>query len=440
MLELFENIITGEKTSKYKTNHFHMIVDADIQIPNVNDMSDEAFGTLIHEYVHYIQHISTLFGIRTCSIFHKMSIMYRIYIDDHDKIELPLKLWESDKHIYNFLDHLKDVSGSKNCSYNVDAVDINVKDIETAKEFHTAVNIGCYDFENEKIYENGFKFGYTCVMESMAHNIQKLFVKEVNHFTIPYCAAELVLQAYYPEIVNDKKLIVSICYCALHWDNPGVGFFDVVEIAKANPNWNGVELYRHIAQDYAVNYKNESMPRFRLVQKFLKEFKIYLAQLLGTPLDYYQYVIDNCLKEAGTSSSLLLEILYNEPLDDKAKIFSILANFYGYPLIEANNLTILPNKNLNNTTPKPYLENAVLLGWELILTRFAEFGGEKNCCHLPFCLKGIYTNPTQCAVTEECTTMPWVKKEACPFTQCMKYFKMDNKMYKEKMIKKGDIF
>lgn len=76
-MELFENILTGEKSSKYKTNHFHMFVDDDVSIPDVENMSDDAFGTLIHEYVHYIQHITTLFGIRTCSMFHKISILYR---------------------------------------------------------------------------------------------------------------------------------------------------------------------------------------------------------------------------------------------------------------------------------------------------------------------------------------------------------------------------
>ena len=67
-MELFENILTGEKSSKYKTNHFHMFVDDDVSIPDVENMSDDAFGTLIHEYVHYIQHITTLFGIRTCAV------------------------------------------------------------------------------------------------------------------------------------------------------------------------------------------------------------------------------------------------------------------------------------------------------------------------------------------------------------------------------------
>lgn len=126
----------------------------------------------------------------------------------------------------------------------------------------------------------------------MAHLIQQCFVEDnVNHPAVPYLSAEHIIHEIYPQIYNDKKLIASICFCALHWDNPGVGFFEVVEIAKSNPNLDGIELYRHIAQNYALKYKEEKMPRFRLIQEFLEDFKLYLSQLLGAKLDYYQNVM-----------------------------------------------------------------------------------------------------------------------------------------------------
>ena len=429
-MELFENILTGEKSSKYKTSHFHMFVDDDVSIPDVEKMTDSAFGTLIHEYVHYIQHITTLFGIRTCSMFHKISILYRAYISEHEKIKLPLDLCKNDEHIKRYLEYYKNVSGSKTFGYNVDAVDISPNDVEEAKKNRTAVKIACYDFENNAIYENKVYFGYFCVIESMAHCIQYLFSKELNHSPIPYCSAELALKELYPQISTDYKLIASICYCALHWDNPGVGFFEVVEILKQNPEWNGIQLYQHIAQDYSVKYKGKLMPRFRLLQEFMNDSKLHLKQLLGVELDYYKKVMDSCAIEAGTSTSVLLDAIYNIPLDDKRKFFKTLANQYGYPLIDANNVTILPNKSFDDKHPIPYIETAVLFGWELLLSRFMENGGKRECDRLPICVKGIYSNPNG-VVSQECSTVPWVKTEACPFTECMKYYQMNNKTFEE---------
>ena len=214
----------------------------------------------------------------------------------------------------------------------------------------------------------------------------------------------------------------------LHWDNPGVGFIEVVEILKTNPEWNGIQLYQHIAQDYCVKYKGKPMPRFRLIQKFMTDFKLYLKELLGTELDYYNKVIDSCMLEAGQSSSLLLEVLYEVPLNDKRLIFETLSNQYGYPLIEANNVTVLQNNSFDENHPKPYLETAVLFGWELLLSRFMEIGGKQNCDRLPICEKGMYSNP-QSAVSKECLNAPWMKKESCPFTECLKYYKFENKTF-----------
>lgn len=47
------DILEG-KTSKYETNHIHMIVDGDISFP-VTNMNDKQYGTFFHEYIHYLQ-------------------------------------------------------------------------------------------------------------------------------------------------------------------------------------------------------------------------------------------------------------------------------------------------------------------------------------------------------------------------------------------------
>ncbi|WP_221729112.1 hypothetical protein, partial [Parabacteroides merdae] len=41
------DILEG-KTSKYETNHIHMIVDGDISFP-VTNMNDKQYGTFFHE-------------------------------------------------------------------------------------------------------------------------------------------------------------------------------------------------------------------------------------------------------------------------------------------------------------------------------------------------------------------------------------------------------
>ncbi len=72
-------------------------------------------------------------------------------------------------------------------------------------------------------------------------------------------------------------------------------------------------------------------------------------------------------------------------------LFCILANSYCYP-IDAQNVSVLPNKSFDEKQPMLYLEITVLLGWELLFTRFAEFSGEKACARLSICQQGIYSD------------------------------------------------
>lgn len=150
MIDLFENIITGEKLSKYRTNHFHMFVDVDLPFSedknrsfneSIQSMSDEVFGTLIHEYVHFVQHLTTMYCIRLCDMYHRISMRYRTYIQEHDEITLPLQQW-NDEETIQYLNGVKEIFGSKSCSYNIDEIEISLNDLKVAKKDKKAVNIG----------------------------------------------------------------------------------------------------------------------------------------------------------------------------------------------------------------------------------------------------------------------------------------------------------
>lgn len=87
------------------------------------------------------------------------------------------------------------VKGSRTCNYNIDAIEISDKEISDAKKNKKAVKIGIYDFENGLAIENGFYFGYMCIIESMAHLIQSFINDKLYHATIPYCSVELICKS-----------------------------------------------------------------------------------------------------------------------------------------------------------------------------------------------------------------------------------------------------
>ena len=59
-MEIFDFDYINGGVSKYDTHHIHMFVDGEIAEP-ISTSTNVVMGKLFHEYVHYWQHISTLF-------------------------------------------------------------------------------------------------------------------------------------------------------------------------------------------------------------------------------------------------------------------------------------------------------------------------------------------------------------------------------------------
>lgn len=95
---VFDLDLFTTKTSRNETNHFHIYVDdngkykAEDSNFVADELTPEEYGSLIHEYVHYIQHIQTLFGVNRTRLYTRLYIEYRKYLITHKKIEMPLKI------------------------------------------------------------------------------------------------------------------------------------------------------------------------------------------------------------------------------------------------------------------------------------------------------------------------------------------------------------
>lgn len=425
-MSLFDFDILNGKCSKYETNHLHIYVDDDIDLGNLANMSLSSYATLVHEYIHYIQHVTSLYGIRMSDMYNRVFSRYRDYIRNNEVIDIPLRLWEAEEDIHQFIIHFNNIEGNKTTDFNISDIEIDEREISIAENEKTAVWIGCYDFENDKAEEHVFRFGHRCIVEGMAHAIQSIINSEISHNIIPYHAVELIIGKTIPEIVQDKKKVASICLCALLWDNPGFGFFQVLELIKSHPNWDGKELYNSIVQNYAVTYKGQEMPYYRLLQRFSNDLKESYKALLGRDLEYYSLVIDNCIVDCGDCHHRLIDFLYDYDISDRESFREQILNHYGYPFIEGKNQSAFPKKNLNGVF-LPYKETAILYGIELIMARV--MNGTKECKRYPVCSSTMFLEEVKCDATEECLSSQWKKKESCVFTEALNYFGIKDKEY-----------
>ena len=430
-MPLFDYEFLNGKCSKYETNHLHMYVDDNIDLENLDDMTLSAYATFVHEYIHYIQHITSLYDIRTSDMYNRVFAKYRDYIRNNDIINLPLKLWEKDNDIHQFIYHFNKIEGNKTTDLNISDIEIDEREISIAEKEKTAVWIGCYDYDNNKAEEHGFQFGHRCIVEGMAHAIQSIINSEINHAIIPYHAVELIIGKTLPDIVQDKKKIAAICLCALLWDNPGFGFFQVLELIKSHPNWDGKELYKSIVQDYAVSYNGQQMPYYRLLQLFSNDLKGSFKVLLGSDLEYYSLVIENCILDCSKCHHRLIDFLYDYDICDREVFREQILNHYGYPFVDGKNQSAFPLKSINGNK-SAYKETAIIYGIELIMARV--MSGTKECKRYPVCSSTMFIEGVKCDATEECLSSQWKKKESCVFTEALRYFGIKDKKFYDTMI------
>ncbi|MGV8963403.1 MAG: hypothetical protein ACOH2V_08490 [Candidatus Saccharimonadaceae bacterium] len=228
----------------YQSSFFNMKIDLPIDLTDLNTIPDGALGLYFHEYIHFIQDISTIYGlmnISTVNYYIQACAHYISKIENDSEFEVPILLnsiidtsigdfglLNMDlKPIYlgsNINPKFKEV---KNLSYSTVSFHLsNNQIIEKVK----------VKFTNE-INENiEFDFGGNILTEGMAYVCEQVLFKDVlpKADEYPYSIIEKIIESTYPEIVDDKILIIALCDISLMSYHPGLSFIRLLEYIKYN--------------------------------------------------------------------------------------------------------------------------------------------------------------------------------------------------------------
>lgn len=433
---VFDLDLFATKTSRNETNHFHIYVDdnGNYNVKDGNFVSDELtseeYGSLIHEYVHYIQHIQTLFGVNRTRLYTRLYIEYRKYLISHTKVEMPLDIdIVAPSAIPIFANELEK-EGDQHYNYDIDEVEISNVDIQEARANHHSVRVGIYDYELNVAWdgEKGYHFGYWAIIEGMAHNIQLLIDPSVNerHLSVPYKVVDRICEKLYPEIFNNKLLMISLCFVSLLYDNPGVGFFDIANHIVDSHITDGRQLYKESLLNI-IYFRGDPMPLKEMLKIMQDELLDQLKMLIGSELEYYSKVFEQTREELSTGESTLLNILYDGRINDKKSFNDVLLRVYGFPFIESHRSSLLQN---NPETNKPYREIAYLASWELFYKRL--ISKDPKCRRYDLC-RGNETHAASDAFSPECRDAQWLKDKDCILIQGFKLFGSHVEKWEQKM-------
>jgi hypothetical protein len=429
-MALFDFLDSGDIRGKCETNFFHIVINDELPSVDYTEYEPKVKGTYIHEYCHYIQFISTIFGIQYGFINNTYFSMCREHFERNTSISIPLNILKDSPVLEKQVEKFKLLKGTTDdLDIEIQRIELDKKEVTNAKKNDTGVLIKAFGKNNE---ERSFRFGYLCIVESMANLLQSFFDDiEGQHHAIPYQSVKLVCQSIYPEIANDKRLLISICLCSLHYNNPGAGFFEVINILKNNPGFNGKDLYHYFCETSYVLYDGNRLKINEVLIKFIDNYKTNIQAAINNELVYFSKVFDNVKKEAQSSHHALLYYLYDDKLSWDEKIF-YLHDFYGIPFIEASNQYIMPK---SPEADLPYNDIAYLRGLEIVINRFAPTMTtsyppyDSKCENYNRCYATQYdekiSDKDRAPMTKDCENKQWNKiEDVCLMTAVLKKFNL----------------
>lgn len=223
----------------YMPSMFHLHVHTESNITNWKAWDDETQCTFLHEYIHFLQDISTVMGLYNIYVLGEClaDVVNQVYQMNDSEITVPIQLIPSTNNVYNNSRVNKVVAGSFNLPDGVD--EDNLMITGKANVIPNIQNMNGKNIDLSMIhvpYQGGgdFLLGNYHISESMAYIGEKIMyggrpsvIQPSPNY--PYDVVRQLAQFYSPKLSNNLPLLFSLCDLSLTFSHAGkilIHFFD----------------------------------------------------------------------------------------------------------------------------------------------------------------------------------------------------------------------
>lgn len=223
----------------YMPSMFHLHVHTESNITNWKAWDDETQCTFLHEYIHFLQDISTVMGLYNIYVLGEClaDVVNQVYQMNDSEITVPIQLIPSTNNVYNNSIVNTVVAGSFNLPDGVD--EDNLMITGKANVIPNIQNMNGKNIDLSMIhvpYQGGgnFLLGNYHISESMAYIGEKIMyggrpsvIQPSPNY--PYDVVRQLAQFYSPKLSNNLPLLFSLCDLSLTFSHAGkilIHFFD----------------------------------------------------------------------------------------------------------------------------------------------------------------------------------------------------------------------
>lgn len=212
----------------YIPTFFEMHVATRDDDMTINQMSDGDATVLFHEYIHFLQDITTFYGLNNLYVQSEYlhSVVNRV--KGNQQFHVPFMIEDNNDNVL-----LNQIVCKLTVGDYVEQEHYHVYSIDEMEEelipnpFLKKIKSIVLNFDDDSLRS----FGAIAIMESMAYILERLCSPNsyVSSPDYPYRAAELVAQYYDAAFGNDLLKVLALCDMSLQNSNPGLCFVNIMK-------------------------------------------------------------------------------------------------------------------------------------------------------------------------------------------------------------------
>lgn len=419
----------------YRPSFFRMKIDLPVKLDNLLELTDATFALYFHEYIHFIQDISTIYGLMNIS-----TITYYIHESAHGitKLEkkeflVPISLLDiktgygysnfllkpfyigspiNPKHKkIDILNYKKEQVGWGANPYDVlDIIKVEVRDLEKDELFH-------------------FQLGGNHITEGMAYLCEHYVYFEIlnqqnQHLPAddyPYLVVHKLVELIYPELIKKPLLVIAACDACLMTYHPGLSFIRLLENLKQTQFLNRTDELKQLYIEADKLLKGTHVGFETILEQVKSQIKQnFRANYFDGNNDWIEILFDRIKVFRNEIPEFVTDFLQFGDLK-KNHFFGMFHKLFGSPLVingEHEGTISLPN-NFNPDNFHPGLFWAI----NQMLRVFSD-QNPIPCELKAYCIKSQQIND-KIIVDERCDKSPWSRcndKNLCPFATMWRHW------------------
>ena len=401
----------------YSTSFYSIYLNGTYN-PDILQMTRKNQGTLLHEYIHFIQNVSTVWGMYFS--MYRYNVMYQTLhtLTVQQKITRPIGIVLSaqTKATYNKLNLTFGTRTLKNKNAKIDWSVPVIMEIKNEKCEGRIYEIPIMTVTLDNGEKEDIEIGGLIVMETMSALYQSLIDPTASHPDVPYNIIVKYCQQYYPNLATDTRKLICICYASLFTLVPGTQLIDLIK-QHGNDEFDGYEIFQRFVDNYTVKTKEGKTSNLvDFVDGMIAGFKDNLGTILHSKLDYLEHIFEPL--KLSSKWVPVVTALYDEKTFS-VEHFKIIIEQIGMPyLYTSNHQYSFPNGIGKDNASSDLIE---LLGLQTIYSYFMIPKGEECKCQLAYmCQGGLYND-------YRCKNEPWSSEVQCPFSEVASWFDLEKK-------------